>query len=105
MVICLFSCLILHALLELSFSMLKYYGTMNHVNLLSLDTDDIKPSKCQGSFSWLIFALKYLWFMMIKTARGKGKKNQMWDRTVITTGMVEKLWIAFWLLDFHCYIL
>ena len=51
MVICLFSCLILHALLELSFSMLKYYGTMNHVNLLSLDTDDIKPSKCQGSFS------------------------------------------------------
>ena len=29
--------------------------------------------------------------MMIKTARGKGKKNQMWDRTVITTGMVEKL--------------
>ena len=48
---------------------------MNHVNLLSLDTDDIKPSKCQGSFSWLIFALKYLWFMMIKTASGKGKEK------------------------------
>lgn len=46
-VICPFSSLNLHGLFALSFSI---NITTSHVNFLSLDNDDTKPSKCQVSF-------------------------------------------------------
>ena len=65
--------------------------TMNRINFLhvSFDNDDMKPSKCQVSFILLIFVLKYLEFITIKTAGGEEKKNQMFDRVVIT-GIVRR---------------
>jgi len=55
-VICPFSHLNLHALFTLSFS--KNVST-NHVNLLSFDSDDMKPLKHQVSFLFIIKSCFY----------------------------------------------